>query len=414
MAPSLANSISEKLSIAFAICCGIWVPLRVSLFTTYDSYDMFFDLLSIFVVGFVHFLEFKKNSKFVFLASTAVVGLPLYSLVSLTIPNISSEYLLLIRLLTMKDLVKIRQIFHKMDNIHPVVGRIVPLSIIVPLLIHILACGWIIIEQYPDAPNLLFLYGRSVYWTITTLCTVGYGDIAARTLPQMAYANIVMVIGVAFFGYVLSNVASLLARLDSARESYLSNLDRIEAYLRYNNISTELRLKVREYLRYVWESRKGFEDNDILNQLPAKLQSDIAMQINSPIIEKVPLLKCANDEIVRDIVMQLKALVKTPGEYFFKAGDEGDCMYFIQKGQVDIISDENKLLVTLSGGSFFGEMALLTSSPRNASVKAVEYCDVFSLSQNAFQDILNKYPIFKKQVETIASNRTGGKGKKSA
>ena len=191
-----------------------------------------------------------------FLASTAVVGLPLYSLVSLTIPNISSEYLLLIRLLTMKDLVKIRQIFHKMDNIHPVVGRIVPLSIIVPLLIHILVCGWIIIEQYPDAPNLLFLYGRSVYWTITTLCTVGYGDIAARTLPQMAYANIVMVIGVAFFGYVLSNVASLLARLDSARESYLSNLDRIEAYLRYNNISTELRLKVREYLRYVWESRK--------------------------------------------------------------------------------------------------------------------------------------------------------------
>jgi hypothetical protein len=62
-----------------------------------------------------------------------------------------------------------------------------------------------------------------------------------------------------------------------------------------------------------------------------------------------------------------------PGEIIFRTGDTSDCAYFIKSGQVDVIREENHsevILATLSEGEYFGEMALLSNTPRNATVRA--------------------------------------------
>jgi CRP-like cAMP-binding protein len=81
-------------------------------------------------------------------------------------------------------------------------------------------------------------------------------------------------------------------------------------------------------------------------------------------------------------------------------------MYFISRGMVEIIApDGHTVLDTLTDGGFFGEVALLFSQPRNASARAVDYCDLYILDKDTFDHVLARYPDFATQIKKEAEKR---------
>jgi hypothetical protein len=65
--------------------------------------------------------------------------------------------------------------------------------------------------------------------------------------------------------------------------------------------------------------------------------------------------------------------VYQPGDVIFKEGDLPDCAYFIRKGEVEVLKHEDgrdSVVAVLKDGEYFGEMALLSSNRRNATVRA--------------------------------------------
>ena len=79
-----------------------------------------------------------------------------------------------------------------------------------------------------------------------------------------------------------------------------------------------------------------------------------------------------------------------PGDIIIKEGTIGTKMYFIQEGIVDIVMSNGEVATSLSDGSYFGEICLLTNARRVASVRAETYCNVFSLSVNHFNAVLDQ------------------------
>jgi voltage-gated potassium channel len=81
-------------------------------------------------------------------------------------------------------------------------------------------------------------------------------------------------------------------------------------------------------------------------------------------------------------------------------------MYFISRGRVEVIAaDGSTLLNTISEGDFFGEIALLFSQPRTASVRAVDYCDLYTLDKDTFDRVLTHYPAFAAHIRDMAYQR---------
>ena len=90
-------------------------------------------------------------------------------------------------------------------------------------------------------------------------------------------------------------------------------------------------------------------------------------------------------------------------------------MYFIQEGIVDVIMGNgevstlllaySQVATSLSDGSYFGEICLLTNARRVASVRAETYCNVFSLHVDHFNAILGSYPFMRRTMESIAAER---------
>jgi putative ABC transport system ATP-binding protein len=89
------------------------------------------------------------------------------------------------------------------------------------------------------------------------------------------------------------------------------------------------------------------------------------------------------------------------GAIITRQGDPGDKFYVIRAGRVEILVDAGagpKLVATLGKGDFFGEAALLTGAPRNATVVAKEDLEVYSLGNEDFQAVLRASASFEQEL----------------
>jgi CPA1 family monovalent cation:H+ antiporter len=93
----------------------------------------------------------------------------------------------------------------------------------------------------------------------------------------------------------------------------------------------------------------------------------------------------------------------TPGERIIRAGDQGDKMYFIASGIVDVLVVPDP--VRLKTGDFFGEMALLNDKPRNADVVSAGYTNMLVLKRRDFDALLKAHAGMREKIEEIARKR---------
>ena len=105
------------------------------------------------------------------------------------------------------------------------------------------------------------------------------------------------------------------------------------------------------------------------------------------------------------VLTRLKFELFLPGEYIVRMGCKGDRMYFIQRGVVEVITDDGTIVTHLSEGAHFGEICLLTDDRRVATIKSTTMCDLFSLSKQNFKELLEEFPEMRPFFETIANKR---------
>jgi hypothetical protein len=271
---------------------------------------------------------------------------------------------------------------------------------------HWLACGWLAIGGIDMEADEFSKYLRALYWCITTLATVGYGDIVPKTNPQTVYAMVVMLLGVGVYGYVIGNVTSVIANIDLAKRHYLEKMESLAAFMRYRNIPPRLQRRLRDYYAYLWENQLVYDESSVMADLPDSLRTEVALFLRRDFIEHAPLFKGASHELVREMALQLRPVVFTPGDFIILVGQYGRNMYFISHGTVEIIAPDGKtVLDTLKDGQFFGEVALLFVQPRNASVRAVDYCDLYTLDKDTFDHVLARYPEFAAHIQEEAERR---------
>jgi signal-transduction protein with cAMP-binding, CBS, and nucleotidyltransferase domain len=101
----------------------------------------------------------------------------------------------------------------------------------------------------------------------------------------------------------------------------------------------------------------------------------------------------------KELVTKLKLQVYSPGDYVCRKGDIGKEMYIIQKGSLNVVSDDGtKVFVTLKEGAFFGEISILNipgnkiGNRRTANVQSLGYSDLLRLTKNDLWQALEDYP----------------------
>jgi len=282
-------------------------------------------------------------------------------------------------------------------------NNILQLSIVVfwiGLFIHWLACGWVALHAGSEE------YLRALYWAVTTLTTVGYGDVTPSNTSQTIYTMIVMFLGVGVYGYIIGNVTNILTKVDLLESQHNNKMEGLNGFLKYRQVSPVLQQRINEFYNYLWNNRMDFDENQLLSDLPSSLQRELSFELKQGLLEKVPFLQNADEKMLADLISMLQPQIYTPQDIIFHKGDSGDKMYFIGKGEIELfIPETQESLAFLKEGEFFGEVALLKNTPRMASARTNTYCDLYVLNKLQFDTVLEEYPAFARHIIEVAGQR---------
>jgi cAMP-binding proteins - catabolite gene activator and regulatory subunit of cAMP-dependent protein kinases len=127
--------------------------------------------------------------------------------------------------------------------------------------------------------------------------------------------------------------------------------------------------------------------------------------ITPEVLEKSPLFAGADPLLLHSVIMSLHACAADAGETIVRIGDTACEMYLISRGQVEVIDQRGKVIKTLRDGDCFGELGLLLSSPRSATIRAKTQCDLFVLRKADFSRILRDHAQFADTMIAVAKER---------
>ena len=116
------------------------------------------------------------------------------------------------------------------------------------------------------------------------------------------------------------------------------------------------------------------------------------------------------DEVLRAVLAQGDMLEYGPGEIVFRQGDQGDRLYIVKRGVLEIIStpadgSEAVPIAYLGTGEVLGEIALLTGSPRSATVRSPERAELFTMEKPVFMDLMVTLPTFARNLCVVLAKR---------
>lgn len=129
------------------------------------------------------------------------------------------------------------------------------------------------------------------------------------------------------------------------------------------------------------------------------------------ILRKIDFMSDMSTRFLQKLANYLAPVIPVRGEAVVSKGEPGDAMYIVTEGEVTVEAAE---AITLSSGDFFGEMALIDDSPRNATVRAGDMCKLFRLSRRDFNHLSEIEPEFAKRVHDVFEARKKVNAKKIA
>jgi CRP/FNR family transcriptional regulator, cyclic AMP receptor protein len=131
--------------------------------------------------------------------------------------------------------------------------------------------------------------------------------------------------------------------------------------------------------------------------------------MNVETLRQVPLFGSLDDEAAGELCHLLESLERKAGALLFRAGDEGDAMYLIERGKVRICvrakDGHDVTLTELGRGDFFGEMVLLDGKRRSADARVVENARLAVLSREHFLSFVRSNPNVALEMLTALTNR---------
>ncbi|CAK9817131.1 Potassium voltage-gated channel subfamily H member 6 [Anthophora quadrimaculata] len=244
-------------------------------------------------------------------------------------------------------------------------------------------------------PSIKSRYITALYFTFSSLTSVGFGNVAPNTDAEKIFTIIVMLIGSLMYASIFGNVSAIIQRLYSGTARYHTQMLRVREFIRFHQIPNPLRQRLEEYFQHAWTYTNGIDMNSVLKGFPECLQADICLHLNRNLLNNCRAFEAASPGCLRALSLKFKTTHAPPGDTLVHRGDVLTSLYFISRGSIEILKGD-VVMAILGKDDIFGENPCIyrTVGKSSCNVRALTYCDLHKIHRDDLLDVLALYPEF--------------------
>lgn len=323
----------------------------------------------------------------------------------------------LTRLLKMlKQFLLIEDIDYFLSTHHKMI-RFTKVIFVVFLCIHIVSClfylcakleefgpeTWIARYDMNDY-SIAEKYQTSVYWAITTLATIGYGDIVPRTWSEKICAMLWMTTGVYIISYSVGSLTSFYSEL-SARESLLhKRILLAEDFTRKVTIPKKLGYQLKRSIKNIAFKAPKAQLDKFFRGIPMALRYEVAMNIYSGAIQRIPYFTSKDKAFVSSVALNLEQVCFSADQVVWNEKESSDCIYFIFEGRVKYFY-QGLLFNIIQDGQYFGDVEVIYGIERKFKTVCSQASKTLKMSQEMINHIKELFPKIWKEMKLFCKKR---------
>ncbi|KAL4577960.1 hypothetical protein LXL04_014075 [Taraxacum kok-saghyz] len=250
-------------------------------------------------------------------------------------------------------------------------------------------------------------YITSLYFSIITMATVGYGDIHAVNLREMIFVMIYVSFDMVLGAYLIGNITALIVK-GSKTERYRDRMKDLLKYIDRNGLGSDISNEIKNHLRLQYDS--NYHDSAVIQDLPTSIRAKISETLYKSYIEKVSLFKNCSLEFINHILTRVHEEFFLPGEVIMEQGIVVDQLYFVCHGNLEevVIREDGseEIVSVLKPHDSFGDVSIICNIPQSYTVRVRDLCRLLRINKQSFSNILD---IFFHDARKILDNLREGK-----
>ena len=406
------NSISVPLSVAFQLVGDrqddviqeidysfdllFFLDLLLNLFTTFST-PSGIEVLNLSQIQ----RHYVKSGNF-WLDLLAVI--PFDGIVEWSDAGIHSTSLKAVRCLKLIRLFRLRRLISllKLHKDLKIILKIVIVLYFLFLFIHIFSCLWALLNNGPEdylPPNeigrfdfyyrddlLVYRYWVSFYYVILML--LGADTVAFNT-AQCVFAAFVLIVGSMITAVLFGQITALVMEMNSRSANMQEIMENTNDIMISLKLPKDLVSLVNEFLSRTHNYRKKQSNlQQFFKMVPEDLKKQVIRSVFDTAVSGCGLFQ---GEMYEKVMQNLEIMHTTPEETVVRRGAVSDKMYIVSTGELLVTAcnslGEDNVNHELSAGMYFGEVGVLLSSRRTATVTALNYCVLAVLPASSFHRI---------------------------
>ncbi|XP_011081924.1 potassium channel AKT1 [Sesamum indicum] len=316
-------------------------------------------------------------------------------------------YFSMLRLWRIRRVSAMFQRMEKDKNYNYVMVRIAKLTCVTLFTVHLAACifylladrykdpkqTWIglSIENFHEVP-LWNNYVTSVYWSIVTITTIGYGDLHPVNTGEMIFDIFYMFFAIGLGSYTIGNMTNLIVETTFKTRKFREAIYAASGFAKRNQLPTRLQDQMIAHmsLKYRTDS-EGLQQQETLDALPKAIRSSISHFLFYSLVDKVYLFRGVSNDLLFQLVTEMRPEYFPPKEDIILQNEAPTDMYILVNGAVDLLSlrdGKERVVGELRTGDVCGEVGVLCYRPQIFTVRTKRLSQLLRLNRTALMNIL--------------------------
>ncbi|KAK2446119.1 potassium channel KAT3 [Trifolium repens] len=236
-------------------------------------------------------------------------------------------------------------------------------------------------------------YTYSMYWSIVTLSTVGYGDLHAENTTEKVFNIFYMLFNIGLAAYIIGNMTNLVVHSSVRTFAMRDAFNKVLQYASKNGLPQGLKDQMLAHTQLKFKTAE-LQQEEVLQDLPKAIRAGIAQHLFHDVVEKSYLFKGVSDDFISQLVSDMKAEYYPSKVDIILQNEMPAYFYILVSGSVDVLIYKNgseQFLFKLDPGSMTGEIGVMFNIPQPYTVRSRRLSQVIRINQHHFKQMVKPY-----------------------